>query len=102
MTIHKRWTSLQNFVNQVNKQLIVSCQALPDEPLYGPEIMSKMAIAAAAGGAKAIRANTPHDVYSIKQSVNTRVTGLNLTFPFWSSVETILVLWESGPGYYKA
>tara|TARA_B100000809_G_scaffold264489_1_gene320470 strand:- start:652 stop:1365 length:714 start_codon:yes stop_codon:yes gene_type:complete len=76
MTKYNRRNSLQDFVHQVNKQLIVSCQALPDEPLYGPEIMSKMAIAAAAGGAKAIRANTPHDVYSIKQSVNLPIIGL--------------------------
>jgi N-acylglucosamine-6-phosphate 2-epimerase len=76
MTKAKRWDSLQNFINQVNKQLIVSCQALPDEPLYGPEIMSKMAIAAAAGGARAIRANTPRDVSAIKKSVNLPIIGL--------------------------
>ncbi len=46
--------------------LIVSCQALPDEPLYGPDIMARMAIAAQAGGAVGIRANTPVDVQAIR------------------------------------
>ena len=76
MTKYNRRNSLQDFVHQVNKQLIVSCQALPDEPMYGPDIMSKMAIAAAEGGAKAIRANTPSDVYAIKQAVNLPIIGL--------------------------
>jgi N-acylglucosamine-6-phosphate 2-epimerase len=49
--------------------LIVSCQALPDEPLFGSEIMAKMAIAARAGGAVGIRANTPVDVRAIKEAV---------------------------------
>ena len=35
----------------MNKGLIVSCQALPDEPLYSSFIMGKMALAAKEGGA---------------------------------------------------
>ena len=46
----------------VRGRLIVSCQALPDEPLYGSSIMARMALAAAQGGAAAIRANTPEDI----------------------------------------
>lgn len=49
--------------------LIVSCQALPDEPLFGAEIMARMAVAARAGGAVGIRANTPPDVAAIRASV---------------------------------
>jgi len=50
----------------VRGQLIVSCQALPDEPLFGSEIMAKMARAAVQGGAAGIRANTPIDIAAIR------------------------------------
>jgi N-acylglucosamine-6-phosphate 2-epimerase len=49
--------------------LIVSCQALPDEPLFGAEIMARMAIAAWEGGAAGIRANTPPDIRAIREAV---------------------------------
>jgi N-acylglucosamine-6-phosphate 2-epimerase len=64
------------FVNQVRHQLIVSCQALPNEPLFGTEIMARMAIAAAQGGAKAIRANTPVDIRAIREAVDLPIVGL--------------------------
>ena len=67
---------LQQFVQQVRKQLIVSCQALPEEALFGSEIMAKMAISVARGGAKAIRANTPVDVGAIRQAVDLPLIGL--------------------------
>jgi N-acylglucosamine-6-phosphate 2-epimerase len=49
--------------------LIVSCQALPEEPLYGAEIMARMARAAKEGGAVGIRANTPDDIRAIKATL---------------------------------
>ncbi|WP_436836481.1 N-acetylmannosamine-6-phosphate 2-epimerase [Paenibacillus tritici] len=56
--------------------LIVSCQALPDEPLHGPEIMARMALAAEVGGAVGIRANGAADVRAIKQAVALPVIGI--------------------------
>lgn len=56
--------------------LIVSCQALSDEPLNSPYIMSRMALAAELGGAVGIRANTPDDIKSIKEVVSLPVIGL--------------------------
>lgn len=67
---------LQRFIKQVEKQLIVSCQALPDEALFGSDIMAKMAISVAHGGATAIRANTPVDVKAIRQAVDLPLIGL--------------------------
>ncbi|MDF2880777.1 MAG: putative N-acetylmannosamine-6-phosphate epimerase [Clostridiaceae bacterium] len=50
--------------------LIVSCQALEEEPLYSSEIMMRMAKAAQIGGAVGIRANTPQDCLKIKKNVD--------------------------------
>lgn len=67
---------VEAFVSQVRGQLIVSCQALVHEPLYGAEIMMRMATAAAQGGAAAIRANTPVDIAAIRKAVTLPIIGL--------------------------
>ena len=56
--------------------LIVSCQALEDEPLHGSDIMAKMAIAAKQGGAAGIRANSFNDIIAIKQAVDLPLIGI--------------------------
>lgn len=58
------------------KGLIVSCQALPEEPLHSSFIMSKMAKAAYEGGAQGIRANSKEDITAIKQEVELPVIGI--------------------------
>ena len=50
--------------------LIVSCQALEDEPLHGAQIMRQMAVAAQMGGAVGIRANTQVDCVAIREAVD--------------------------------
>ncbi len=64
------------FLAAVKGKLIVSCQALEDEPLHGAQIMARMAVAAEIGGAAAIRANSPADIRAIKQAVDLPVIGL--------------------------
>ncbi|MCU0513485.1 MAG: N-acetylmannosamine-6-phosphate 2-epimerase [Anaerolineae bacterium] len=64
------------FISRVRGRLIVSCQALADEPLHGADIMARMALAAQMGGAAAIRANGPDDVRSIRRQVALPVIGL--------------------------
>ena len=45
-------------VENLKGKLIVSCQALSNEPLHSSFIMGRMALAAKQGGASGIRANT--------------------------------------------
>jgi len=66
----------RTLIEEIAGGLIVSCQALDDEPLYGPEHMAAMAVAAEEGGALAIRANTPQDVRAIKQKCSLPIIGL--------------------------
>ena len=63
-------------LESIRGKLIVSCQALPEEPLHSPFIMGRMALAALEGGAAGIRANTPEDVTEIRRVVHLPVIGL--------------------------
>lgn len=63
-------------LEQIKGKLVVSCQALENEPLHSPFIMAKMALAAAEGGAAGIRANSVVDIEAIKQQVALPVIGL--------------------------
>lgn len=64
--------------NRIKGKLIISCQALPGEPLYDPErsLMPYMARAAREAGSPMIRANTVRDVLGIKRETGLPVIGL--------------------------
>ncbi|MFF4650865.1 N-acetylmannosamine-6-phosphate 2-epimerase [Streptomyces sp. NPDC001380] len=56
--------------------LVVSCQALPGEPLHGPHFMAEMARAAELGGAVGLRINGPADVAAVRAASSLPVIGL--------------------------
>lgn len=63
-------------MERVKNQLIVSCQALEEEPLHSSFIMGRMAVAAEEGGAKGIRSNSVADVKEIKSQVDLPVIAI--------------------------
>ncbi|MEH7303336.1 N-acetylmannosamine-6-phosphate 2-epimerase [Neobacillus drentensis] len=67
---------MRELFQKLKGQLIVSCQALEEEPLHGSNIMARMAKAAKDGGAAAIRANGLEDIIAIKKTTNLPVIGI--------------------------
>ncbi|MBR1919101.1 MAG: N-acetylmannosamine-6-phosphate 2-epimerase [Spirochaetales bacterium] len=67
---------MNDVISSLEGRLVVSCQALSDEPLFSSFIMGRMALAAKMGGAGGIRANTVVDIEEIKRNVDLPVIGI--------------------------
>lgn len=69
---------LDDLLEDIRHSLIISCQALPGEPLYCEEmsLMPFMAKAAQMAGSKCIRTSSTRDVAAIKEATGLPVIGL--------------------------
>lgn len=66
----------EELIRKIKGNLIVSCQALDNEPLHSSFIMGRMARAAKEGGACGIRANTVEDILEIRKNVELPMIGI--------------------------
>ena len=67
---------MNQVLEQILGRLIVSCQALPEEPLHSSFIMGRMALAAKEGGAAGIRAQSVSDISEIMKVCDLPVIGI--------------------------
>lgn len=65
-----------NMLEKIKGGLVVSCQALSDEPLHSSFIMGRMALAAKQGGAVGIRAQSKADILEIEKTVDLPIIGI--------------------------
>jgi N-acylglucosamine-6-phosphate 2-epimerase len=63
-------------INQLNRVLIVSCQASVGEPLCAPTHIAAMALSAIAGGAKALRLEGEENIRALRPLTNLPIIGL--------------------------
>lgn len=81
----------QELFQKIKGQMIISCQAIPGEPLYVEEksIMYLMARAAKMAGTPAIRTSSIRDVIAIKEETGLPVIGLvKIQYPGFDSYIT--------------
>lgn len=73
-------------------EIIVSCQAYEDTPLYGPENMKRMVQSAVLGGAKVVRCCWPQDVAAARTvSDDLIIVGINKVLPPDGSMDGIFI-----------
>lgn len=67
---------MHEVIERLRGGLVVSCQALPDSPVYGPKFMAAFAACAERGGAVGVRVNGPADIRAVRRAVALPILGI--------------------------
>lgn len=92
----------QEVYDRLKDGLIVSCQAVPEEPHYMPGITTTFAKCAQWAGASGLRVNSPEDIKAIKKEVDLPIIGIwkidrNIKDVYLTpNLEAAKAVWEAG------
>lgn len=68
--------ALSPIIEAIRGGLIVSCQARPESPVYGPRFMAAFARCAELGRAVGLRVNGPTDIRAVRRVVSLPIIGI--------------------------
>ncbi len=64
----------------LHRQLVVSCQAFPDDPMEDTETLRRVAQSAVLGGAGGLRLNSPQDIRAIRRDTRLPIIGIQKSY----------------------
>ncbi len=83
---------MREIVEKCLGQVVISCQAYEDTPLYGADNMKKMVECAVLGGAKVVRCCWPQDIAAARTvSDDLVIIGINKIFPEDGNIDGIFI-----------
>jgi glucokinase-like ROK family protein len=64
----------------LHRQLVVSCQAAPNDPMEDTDTLRRVARSAVLGGAKALRLNSPEDIRAVRLDTQVPIIGIQKSY----------------------
>ena len=82
---------MKDVVKSLLGGVVISCQAYEDSPMYGADVMARMARFAAVAGAAGVRACWPQDVRAVRAAVDLPIVGINKRFGTGDPLDDIFI-----------
>ena len=71
---------MHKILASLHRQLVVSCQAAPNDPMEDTETLRRVARSAVLGGARALRLNSPEDIRAIRLDTAVPIIGIQKSY----------------------